>query len=107
MAAVDGHGAPHDERSAKFKPPARNVVPGRDSAARLTAMRRQQREQDGLTGPDKRRMVGAALASLRALAIGRRGYVIELREWRSGSGRLEGAPVAVIAEIAAGIARHA
>src|SRR4029079_17787557 len=73
----------------------------------LMAVRGEQREEDRLAGTNKRRMRGAALASLRARSIGDRRQVNELHQWRSESGRLQCTPVAVIAEITAGIARQA
>src|SRR4029077_255411 len=50
-------------RNARFKMPAIAAVPWRDTPSRLTAVRCEQRQQNGFSGAHQRRMRDAALAS--------------------------------------------
>src|ERR1041385_6037439 len=90
----------------RFKKRAAAAVPRRDRPSRLTAMRGDEREENGLSGAHERRMRHAALAPLRPGAARDRWDVNELRQRRSGSGRFQRAEIDVVAEIAPGIARQ-
>src|SRR3954453_15468352 len=101
-----GLGVPRIWGAVRFKNRACRAVPPRDGVTRLMAVGGQQSEENGLPGAQQRGLRHPALATSERPPVRRRRDVDELRKWRSGSGRFQGAPIEVIAEIPARIARH-
>src|SRR5438105_4042330 len=82
--------------NVSFKKRAGTAVPRRDTRSRLIPVRGEQRQQNGLPGAHESSMRDAALAGRPAPRVGDHRNVDELRT-RSGSGRLECAPIHILA----------
>ena len=107
MAAVDGHGAPPKVRNVQLQEARqkRCAAPGQ----RINAKRRCAARSASRIASPARASAACVMRRFRPGAAASRADprdVDELRERRSGSGRFQRAPVDIVAEIAAGIARQ-